>query len=58
VELYLHPTTPSWRGAQLKHRDNMSTECKDRDSSNTTKKLQNIGTKELGTTFEETFGRM
>jgi hypothetical protein len=25
VDLYLHsPTTPSWRGAQLKHRDNFS----------------------------------
>jgi hypothetical protein len=25
VELYLHPTnTPSWRGAQLKHRDNFT----------------------------------
>jgi tryptophan synthase alpha subunit len=25
VELYIHsPTTPSWRGAQLKHRDNFT----------------------------------
>jgi hypothetical protein len=25
VELYLHsPNTPSWRGAQLKHRDNFT----------------------------------
>jgi hypothetical protein len=25
VELYLHsPTTPSWRGAELKHRDNFT----------------------------------
>jgi hypothetical protein len=25
VELYLHsPSTPSWRGAQLKHRDNFT----------------------------------
>jgi hypothetical protein len=24
VELYLHPNTPSWCGAQLKHRDNFT----------------------------------
>jgi len=28
VELYLHfPTTPSWRGAQLKHRENFTLTC-------------------------------
>jgi hypothetical protein len=28
VELYLHsPSAPSWRGAQLKHRDNFTFTC-------------------------------